>query len=42
MAGRPKVSLRKMPGTPEFMEEYRAAVVAAETAPRQARVMARG
>ncbi len=42
MAGRPKVRLRKMPGTPEFMEEYRAAVVAAETAPRQARVMARG
>ena len=32
-----------MPGTPAFMEEYRAAIAAAnDSAPRQARTLARG
>lgn len=43
LPGKPKMRLRAMPGTPEFMEEYRAAVAAAnDCAPRQARTLARG
>jgi integrase/recombinase XerD len=42
LPGRPKVRLRSMPGTEDFMREYHAALAASETSPRQTRSVARG
>jgi hypothetical protein len=42
LPGRPKVRVRGMPGTEEFMVNYHAAVSTASDTPRQARVAARG
>jgi hypothetical protein len=42
MPGFPKVRLRSMPGTAEFMQEYQAALARKQNGPRQARIFARG